>query len=232
MGSFFFPRADLPAMSVHGLLAVCPSLAFWENLPACFLVPPPALTTHYHIHLLLTMIPPPPSTHSIHHYTITTHHGGHTQPYNYPIQFKVCYKIIIECASLSIANMSPTLNFYLHWYWAVGSRCFTDLTLVLTCPSLLTVLFIMCSPPFSISPIISHYPSFLHRTLQCMVLFSGGGGGGSGRHAVEDSTLYLMLLPSFLSMKTLPCHPTATMCGGEDWLNYLEMVRVTTFDGR
>lgn len=55
-------------------------------------------------------------------------------------------KIIIEYASLSIANMSPALNFYLHWYWAVGSRCFTDLTLVvLTCPSLLAVLFIICS---------------------------------------------------------------------------------------
>jgi hypothetical protein len=198
--------------------------------------PAPAITsTHQHhthttYHMVRYLLHPPPIPYTT---TPSPPTMAATPSHIYPIQFKVCYKIIIEYASLSIANMSPALNFYLHWYWAVGSRCFTDLTLVLIVHhcSLYYLLFVLL-PPFSISPIISHYPSFLHRTLQCMVLFSGCGGGGSGRHAVEDSTLYLMLLPSFLSLKTLPCHPTATMCGGEDWLNYLEMVRVATFDGR
>ena len=141
----------------------------WRNSEECFPLCP---SSSHHLHsqpqqygLCSTEFP---SIHPQYH-TITTHHGGRTYNGN-PIQGMLILLLLNTSLSTHI-NMTHARDFYLPWYWAVGSGCFADIDIIFFAIAARCIIYyLFYCPPFT--PII---PSsiILAQISQGMTLFSG-----------------------------------------------------------
>ena len=160
-----------------GQLGYC-DIVCWRNSEECFPLCP---SSSHHLHsqpqqygLCSTEFP---SIHPQYH-TITTHHGGRTYNGN-PIQGMLILLLLNTSLSTHI-NMTHARDFYLPWYWAVGSGCFADIDIIFFAIAARCIIYyLFYCPPFT--PII---PSSIIASCTDIprhdIVFWVCGGGGSG----------------------------------------------------